>query len=485
MRRSNTYNFIFLLYVLSAFFCDVIAKDYVVDKKNIYCNDETGKPFCSLSAAIAVSQAEDIIYLYPNRHVGSFKIEHSLSLIAVNNVPPVLDGNQINAVIHILPNAHVRMQGIIVENGHAEKGAGILNQGSLVLIDSVVRYNRAKYSGGGIYNGGARSTKLHIINSRILHNHALGDDKYNIKYGGGGIYNDAELQIANSILSGNRAVNNGGAIYSVFSSRTIASAGERAAESMGIATSPKRAKSLNRKQDTNSVTLHKVRMQLNEANAGGGINLHGVMKITDSFIDSNKAVTNRFSSGGGIYAHMDTFLTVINSTISRNTAKYSGGGIRFYSTNSGELYNVSIVDNKVDIQGQGAGLYIVGLNKKFSVANSIIARNSKVNNKASDCDGEITSMGYNFVGYTDQCRWQDSTGDILGRDQGRLEPGLIWQKNKQRYILALDSIAKNRGNPAGCRDENNKLIRHDQYGKPRDSRCDIGSIEYTGLEYRS
>lgn len=470
----------FLLATPSAF-----ASIYVVDKKNIYCDDEKGKPFCTLAAAVAFSKKNDVIYVYANRYLGPIVIAHDLTIAAVDSSPPVIDGEQKNSVIRILPNARVTIQGVVIENGLAENGGGVWNQGNLELIDTTIRYNRAKYSGGGIYNSGARLTKLRLLNCHVIHNHSMGFDKYNIKYGGGGIFNNAELEVDNSVISGNRARNNGGAIYSVYSGRIFASEAEKIAESLGIANAPKRARTLNRKQDPDAVILRKTRMQLNEASSGGAINVHGVMQIRDSLIDSNNATGSHLSSGGGLYAHMDTLLTVVNTTISRNKANFYGGGIRFYSTQSGSLYNASVIDNKVELNGQGAGIYVVESSTPFSVSNSIIARNSNVKNKWMDCKGEIFSRGYNLLGDSSNCDWNDQVGDFVGRDHGRVEPGLIWQKNKQRYILSLESIAKDRGNPSGCRDAENNLISHDQYGKQRDTRCDMGAIEYTGEEYRS
>ena len=89
------------------------------------------------------------------------------------------------------------IQGNKVTKGH---GGAILNEGTLSVIDSVLRYNQA-YNGGSIYNDG----QLTIINNIIYKNTAT-------KWGGGALCNYGRATVTYSKLIYNTA-SYGGAIY--------------------------------------------------------------------------------------------------------------------------------------------------------------------------------------------------------------------------------------------------------------------------------
>ncbi len=91
--------------------------------------------------------------------------------------------------------------GVNVAPGDA--AGGILNAGTLTLINCTVNGNTAT-EGGGIYNGGT----LTVINSTISGNNSA-------TFEGGGIVNNAVgvLNIINSTVSGNNAATDGGGIW--------------------------------------------------------------------------------------------------------------------------------------------------------------------------------------------------------------------------------------------------------------------------------
>jgi hypothetical protein len=104
---------------------------------------------------------------------------------------------------------------MITFNFSGLEAGGILNGGTLTIVDSTLEGNNAggngqgnlPGAGGGISSGGA----LTISNSTLSGNSAYGNDFKGPGYGGG-IYNTGPVMIMNSTLSDNSAIN-GGAVY--------------------------------------------------------------------------------------------------------------------------------------------------------------------------------------------------------------------------------------------------------------------------------
>ncbi len=136
---------------------------------------------------------------------------------------------------------------------------------------------------------------------------------------------------------------------------------------------------------------------------GGGIRFSGAagaaLTIMNSTISDN-LMGNAGTLGGGIeilLTSADQSATIINSTISGNSANGDGGGIYFYSyyTNAtGTLTNCTIADNESFDAGGG----IFNGQGTLNVRNTIIARNDAVSGK--DFSGTLTSQGYNLIGNT-------------------------------------------------------------------------------------
>ncbi len=144
-------------------------------------------------------------------------------------------------VFHVLPGAHVRLEGLTLSRGLGTQaggaiynagelqiercvitnnsggssgwgvdtggpGGGIYNTGRMTLRYSVVTGNSSGWgsggNGGGIFNAG----KLGIYHSRITNNSG-GFDGWALD-GGGGIYNAAELTLSHSLVAGNTARQN-------------------------------------------------------------------------------------------------------------------------------------------------------------------------------------------------------------------------------------------------------------------------------------
>jgi hypothetical protein len=155
--------------------------------------------------------------------------------------------------------------------------------------------------------------------------------------------------------------------------------------------------------------------------------------------------------GGGL-ANENGTVTINNSTVSQNAAKFHTP-FGTVGANGGGIYNSSTTGP--------------------TLQNSIVANNTWGGN----CNGNVTSHGYNMS--------SDSTCNFNGPgDQKSINPNLGNLQNNggptQTMALLLGSPAMNAGNPGGCTDGFGHRLTIDQRGHPRPSigRCDMGAYNH-------
>jgi Ca2+-binding RTX toxin-like protein len=204
----------------------------------------------------------------------------------------------------------VSVRGSQLGNNRAEYGAGILNDGTLTLSDSVISQNEAVGGdGGAIYN----------IDTADILDSTLTDNKAG---SGGGIANRFKLKLVNSTLQGNSALFGGG----ISNSSILQVANSTLAD--------------------NSATLFD----------GGGLSnyANAVATVTNSTFSGNTAGND----GGGVHQSSSSLLTVNSSTIVDNAADNDtsnggrGGGI--YVGGAGVSIGNSIVAGNLNPAGPAA-----------------------------------------------------------------------------------------------------------------------------------
>jgi hypothetical protein len=227
---------------------------------------------------------------------------------------------------------------------------------------------------------------------------------------------------------------------------------------------------------SSTLTLINTTVSNNSALVGGGICNGGALTIVNSTISGNEARQRR---GGGI-ANYGT-LTITNSTFSGNTARryknsaFGGailnGGL-FQSTGTLVINNSTFSGNTAR-ESKGGGIFNVK-GSTVVLQNSIVA-----NNTGGNCHGAMTSNGYNLS--SDSTCDFDSTGDMNNSDP---ELGKLRNNGGPTQTMALrrDSPAIDSGNPSGCADGAGRLLKTDQRGKPRPDKedtggCDMGAYE--------
>jgi hypothetical protein len=267
---------------------------------------------------------------------------------------------------------------------------------------------------------------------------------------------------------------------------------------------------------------------------GGGIyNCFGTLTVIDSIITGNRITSGNgsYGYGAGIYNCPSSTLTLINTTISNNSAliggaicnggtltminstvsgnvarQHEGGGIANYgtlnitnSTFSGNIARSSLLGSLAGgiLNGglfQSAGTLAIN-NSTFSgnaarggkgggifnvKGSTVVLQNSIVsNNTGGNCSGNLTSHGYNLS--SDSTCDFDSTGDLNATD-----PKLGSLRNNggptKTMPLLPGSPAIDSGNPNGCTDGKGHLLKTDQRGKPRPDKEDTGGCDRGAFE---
>jgi predicted outer membrane repeat protein len=207
-----------------------------------------------------------------------------------------------------------------------------------------------------------------------------------------------------------------------------------------------------------SLTLSNLTIANGDAgsNYGGGIYSEGALNISHSTLFGNTG-----SYGGGIMNSSGT-VDISNSTLSDNTAT-SGGGIYNEST-----LNISYSTVFSNTATSGGGIYNGGT---VNIKNTIVADNTPDN-----CDGTMTSQGYNLESGTD-CGFALSNANA---DLGPLQDngGPTWTHALGDTSEAFDQIPYGQ---SGCGTNYTTGQRGYIRPYPPEGSCDIGAYEQCTL----
>jgi hypothetical protein len=371
--------------------------------------------------------------------------------------------------------ATVTLAGLTISNGLASgesrDGGGVLNRGTLTLIDCVVSNNNATLRGGGIYNSGAALARLTLTNTIVsgntapsgagianftsatvqMSNSAVSDNDATGSFGGGGgINNSGVMNLDGCMISGNSVTYVGGGIG-----------------------------------NSGMMTLTACTISTNSSGSDGGgfWNHGGILKLTNCTVSGNFCTDNQGSFGGGIYNFGGVVLT--NSTISGNSAADRGGGI-FNSNQSGMIVtNCTIANNHTEsggwADGRGGGIHNSPLGTA-TLNNTIVAGNTQGEFRVPD---DL----YNFNGFVtgnfsliDAISFGTVTGESNQIDvDARLAPLADNGGPTLTHALHLESPAVDAGSTALALDPDGQPLLTDQRGsgflRVTGSAVEIGAIE--------
>jgi len=168
----------------------------------------------TIGHAIAIARSGDSIIVAAAIYKENLTIDYSLTITGAVASTTIIDGGSVNTVVAVPDTgARVTISDVTIRNGHAQFGAGILNNGTLTISNSTISNNHGtsdRFStGGGISNGGTLT-----INDSTVSGNSVGAW---LDSGGGGVANGGTLSINDSTLTGNSASSlgeaSGGAIY--------------------------------------------------------------------------------------------------------------------------------------------------------------------------------------------------------------------------------------------------------------------------------
>ncbi len=415
------------------------------------CADGNGA--CSLRAAVQETNAlagDDVIILPAGVYgltiggasedasaSGDLDIAGNLTINGAGVDAAILDGGQIDRVLHILEGTKVQVNALTVRNGRApdgengEDGGGIANAGELLLSDCRIAANAtgdgvgaggAGGLGGGIWNGGVLTLRRTVVSDNVTGNGGEGGEG---GYGGG-LYNAyaATLTLEESSVTGNRT---------------------------GAGSEP------------------------GAGGSGAGLFNVGTAVLTNSTISGNQTAAGGW---GGAISNVGA-LSLRNATISGNGAGGHGGGVDNASNATTELKNATVVENAADEDrdgfGAGGGFYNEG--GAVRAANSLLALN-RSGDQPMDCSGALTSQGFNLIQTANGCAiGGDATGNLIGLDP-QVGPLADNGGATLTHALLANSPAIDRGNPLSPGSGEVACLAGDQRGQGRsDRRCDVGAFE--------
>jgi CSLREA domain-containing protein len=252
---------------------------------------------------------------------------------------------------------------------------------------------------------------------------------------------------------------------------------------------------------------------------GGGVESSGPLLVRDSTISGNSA-----AAGAGIDLEVTTRfhnvqMTVLNSTISGNTAQSFGGGIRtdvnldvVNSTIAGNastgdagglglaphnqtmrLFNATVVDNLANANdtsgGIGGGIFVCATvtctnPPTVTFQNSIVAGNESLSLGvhgftivADDCAGRAFSLSHNILSAVDPSHCAVAGTFVLTEPQ--LSPLADNGGPTLTQLPQAGSPAIDGGTPGGCTDPLGAILPTDQRGAARTvgAACDVGATE--------
>lgn len=409
-----------------------------------------------------------------------------------------VDGGGLGGVFQVWPGVRAELRGLSISGGlqrpGVENAAGIDNQGELYLADAAVVANVAPipYGHGGLMNSGLATIERSVFDSNaptaITNEGALVISQSTLRYNGPALAIDSD-EGALTLIASDIAFQTGTALF--------CQAGSMRIERSRIHHTRPGAAIL---VPSGSVTVVESMLDHNE---GGGINNDGSLTITRSTLQANSpagddgagsangvaggvsytAVDNTSNAvivdsaildhrGGGLYDEQGS-MTLINVTVSGNSARFDGGGV----TNNGELViRSSTIVGNTSPAGAGIVTYADAANS-LRISNSIVAGNSA--GIAADCSGPITSEGHNLIG-TGCAELTAAAGDKIG-----VEPGLLPLADNGGPTLTHaplpTSPAIDGGDPSppGSNPIVCPLTDQRGAGRPQGAACDIGAVEVT------
>jgi len=219
-----------------------------------------------------------------------------------------------------------------------------------------------------------------------------------------------------------------------------------------------------------TLTVSESTFEGNEADGGRGGGIYNDSGVAD--IDSSTFYSNTANNGGALYNRVNSFVTVLNSTLSHNQATGGlGGGIHHGGSSSTlDIFHSTLVSNTAATAAGG----IYRQSGTIRLYSSIVAHNN-----SNDCQGGVTDRKYNLD--SDGSCGLNNTGSLSNSDP-LLFPIADNGGETKTHALKSDSPAIDTipNGTNGC----GTTYTSDQRGiisRPQNSNCDMGAYEANNL----
>lgn len=411
----------------------------------------------------------------------------------------VVSGNDLDRVLHVR-NGGLTLVDLTLADGTAPNGGGLrVDGGAVTLTNSTISGNVATTSGGGVHLAGGALT---VASSAVSGNTAPGTaDAGGIDQAGGilkitdsviagnvagrqggGLRSAGTLTLTDSVVEDNTSGDGGGGLLllaeatitgstitgnvagpGAYGGGILHTQGDLTVRASTIAdnTAGGGAGFFNDATATvvDSTISGNTAVAADGAHSGGGIHhSRGNLTVTGSTVVGNTTAVD----GGGVFADAGT-LTVLSSTIHGNSAADLGGGL-WFGGNDADLRGVTVTDNTAPT---GAAI--------FRDAGTITVSGSVIAGEATDCSGTVVSGGYN-IGSDGSCGLMQST------DQVGVDPRLATLADNGGPTLTRIPFADSPlvdVIPAGTVGLCDGTLATDQRGlaRPAGPACDVGAVE--------
>ena len=189
---------------------------------------------------------------------------------------------------------------------------------------------------------------------------------------------------------------------------------------------------------------------------GGAVSASGAGgKVT---ISNSTLAGNSAALGGGAISNIQAELTIVNCTITKNTAPGNGGGGGIHNEGTATITNSTIASNSSVL---GGGIFSNG-GGTISARNTIIALNSSTSQGPDVCN-VLKSVGYNLIGDNSSATIVPTTGDQIGTHAAPIDPkfGPLQNNGGATPTLALlsGSTAIERGDSGGVPNDQRGFAR--------------------------
>ncbi len=358
--------------------------------------------------------------------------------------------------------------------------------GADVEIDNLtIRGGSGVLGAGGLYNRSGTNTQ--ITNTTITSNTADIVDGF-----GGGMQNAGTCTLINSTVHDNEASRAGG----IDAAGVTTFQDSRITNNRALATRDWGGGGILSFQPGTTTTLIRTVVSGNtSAKFGGGLHAHGPTVIEDSIFELNHAT----ETGGGISVGPSRTVTIERSSLIGNTSGSIGGAICVEDTGTLDLTNSTISGNQATVVGGGLMVYGVA-----TLVNSTISRNTAQLGTAM-MSSPISTVIYGNTIFDGNCAASGDTVTLGGNIESpgnfcglsptldqfnvaplalRLGPLGYYGGSTPTHLPVPGSVAIDTG--IGCpppQEDQRGLTRPIDGDGDSSALCDVGSVEALLIEY--